>query len=95
MIFIHPGGTDAAVWELARDYWYGPDAVSHWDQLPVAVPYRGHASDSLTTSSNEEDLAAARLVDPGVPADAREDRPRAVRGPNPALPATGRRLRPR
>lgn len=52
MIFIHPDGTDAAVWELARDYWYGPDAISHWDRLPVAVPYRGHASDSLTTSSN-------------------------------------------
>ena len=52
MIFIHPDGTDAAVWELARDHWYGPDALSHWDRLPVSVPYRGHASDSLTTSSN-------------------------------------------
>jgi alkaline phosphatase len=52
MIFIHPDGSDAAMWELARIYWYGPDAVSNWDQLDVAVPYRGHASDILTTSSN-------------------------------------------
>jgi alkaline phosphatase len=52
MIFIHPDGADAAVWEVARDHWYGPDGVAHWDRLPVAVPYRGHASDSLTTSSN-------------------------------------------
>ena len=52
MIFIHPDGSDAALWELARIYWYGPDAVSNWDQLDVAVPYRGHASDILTTSSN-------------------------------------------
>lgn len=52
MIFIHPDGADAAMWELARIYWYGPDAVSNWDQLDVAVPYRGHASDQLTTSSN-------------------------------------------
>ena len=52
MIFIHPDGSDAALWELARIYWYGPDAVGNWDQLDVAVPYRGHASDILTTSSN-------------------------------------------
>lgn len=52
MIFIHPDGADAAMWEVARAYWYGPDAVSQWDQLDVAVPYRGHASDILTTSSN-------------------------------------------
>ncbi len=52
MIFIHPDGSDAAMWEIARAYWYGPDSVSNWDQLDVAVPYRGHASDILTTSSN-------------------------------------------
>ncbi|MPQ99627.1 alkaline phosphatase [Modestobacter sp. I12A-02628] len=52
MIFIHPDGSDVAMWELARIYWYGPDAVSNWDQLEAAVPYRGHASDILTTSSN-------------------------------------------
>jgi alkaline phosphatase len=52
MIFIHPDGSDAAMWELARIYWYGPDSVSNWDRLDAAVPYRGHASDILTTSSN-------------------------------------------
>ena len=52
MIFIHLDGADAALWEVSRAYWYGPDAVSNWDRLPVAVPYRGHASDILTTSSN-------------------------------------------
>ncbi len=52
MIFIHPDGADAAMWELARIYWYGPDSTSNWDRLPAAVPYRGHASDTLTTSSN-------------------------------------------
>ncbi|MGY1609460.1 MULTISPECIES: alkaline phosphatase [unclassified Geodermatophilus] len=52
MIFIHPDGADAALWEVARAYWYGPDATSNWDRLPAAVPYRGHASDILTTSSN-------------------------------------------
>ncbi|MBM7804451.1 alkaline phosphatase [Geodermatophilus bullaregiensis] len=52
MIFIHPDGSDVALWELARIYWHGPDSVSNWDQLDVAVPYRGHAADVLTTSSN-------------------------------------------
>ncbi len=52
MIFIHPDGSDVALWELARIYWYGPDSTSNWDRLPAAVPYRGHAADILTTSSN-------------------------------------------
>ena len=52
MIFIHPDGSDVALWELARIYWYGPDSVSNWDRLDAAVPYRGHAADILTTSSN-------------------------------------------
>ena len=52
MIFIHPDGSDVALWELARIYWYGPDSVSNWDSLDAAVPYRGHAADILTTSSN-------------------------------------------
>ncbi len=52
MIFIHPDGSDVALWELARLYWYGPDSTSNWDRLPAAVPYRGHAADILTTSSN-------------------------------------------
>ncbi|WP_369257804.1 alkaline phosphatase [Geodermatophilus amargosae] len=52
MIFIHPDGSDAALWELSRIYWYGPDSVSNWDQLPAAAPYRGHAADILTNSSN-------------------------------------------
>jgi alkaline phosphatase len=52
MIFIHPDGSDVALWELARIYWQGPDAVTNWDQLDAAVPYRGHAADILTTSSN-------------------------------------------
>src|SRR3712207_6863498 len=52
MIFVHPDGSDVALWELARIYWYGPDSTSNWDRLPAAVPYRGHAADILTTTSN-------------------------------------------
>jgi alkaline phosphatase len=52
MIFIHPDGSDAAIWEAARTYWRGPDATLNWDELPVTVNYRGHAADDLTTSSN-------------------------------------------
>ncbi len=52
MIFIHPDGSDQAIYEAQRIYFQGPDAVSNWDRLPTAVTYRGHASDDLTTSSN-------------------------------------------
>ena len=52
MIFVHPDGADAAMYEAARIYWEGPDGVTNWDRLPVSVNYRGHASDALTTSSN-------------------------------------------
>ncbi len=52
MIFIHPDGADASTFQAARTYWEGPDGTLEWDRLPVAVNYRGHASDNLTTSSN-------------------------------------------
>jgi alkaline phosphatase len=52
MIFIHPDGTDLAFWEAARIYWEGPDGQLSWDQLPAAVPYRGHMADQLVGTSN-------------------------------------------
>jgi alkaline phosphatase len=52
MIFIHPDGADAAMWEAARVYWEGPDGNLHWDRLPEVAPYRGHVADQLTATSN-------------------------------------------
>jgi alkaline phosphatase len=52
MIFIHPDGTDLAFWAAARVYWEGPDGELSWDQLPAAVPYRGHMADQLAGTSN-------------------------------------------
>ncbi len=52
MIFIHPDGTDLAYWDTARTYWEGPDGRLSWDELPAAVPYRGHMADQLVGTSN-------------------------------------------
>lgn len=52
MIFIHPDGADAAMWEAARLYWEGPDGYLSWDRLPEMVSYRGHLADQLTGTSN-------------------------------------------
>ncbi|MCU0493734.1 MAG: alkaline phosphatase [Chloroflexaceae bacterium] len=52
VIFIHPDGTGASHWAAGRMYWDGPDANSHWDQLPEMAFYRGRMSDQLTGTSN-------------------------------------------
>lgn len=51
-IFIHPDGTDQAMWHTARVYYEGPDGSLQWDRLPASVNYRGHMADELTATSN-------------------------------------------
>jgi alkaline phosphatase len=52
VIFFHPDGTGLSHWNAARMYWYGPDGVLNWDQLPEMAIYRGHMSDRLVGTSN-------------------------------------------
>ncbi len=52
LIFIHPDGTSASTWAVARVLYHGPDGELHWDKLPAIAVYRGHMADSLTASSN-------------------------------------------
>lgn len=52
VIFIHPDGTGLNHWGAGRMYWYGPDGVLEWDQLPEMAVYRGHMTDRLTGTSN-------------------------------------------
>lgn len=52
VIFFHPDGSGMSHWNAARMYWYGPDALLNWDQLPEMAVYRGHMSDRLTGTSN-------------------------------------------
>jgi alkaline phosphatase len=52
VVFLHPDGSGPNHWAAARAYWYGPDAVSPWDELPYMALYRGHMSDSLGATSN-------------------------------------------
>jgi len=52
VIFIHPDGTSVSHWNAARAYWYGPDSIMNWDQLPEVAVYRGHMSNGLNGTSN-------------------------------------------
>lgn len=52
VIFLHPDGTGLNHWNAARMYWYGPDGLLNWDQLPEIAIYRGHMSDRLVGTSN-------------------------------------------
>lgn len=52
VIFIHPDGTGPNHWMAGRVFWYGPDALSPWDQLPEMAQYRGHMDDLITGTSN-------------------------------------------
>jgi len=52
VIFFHPDGSGVNHWNAARMYWYGPDALLNWDQLPEMAVYRGHMSDRLVGTSN-------------------------------------------
>jgi len=51
-IFYHPDGTSMGHWDAARILYYGPDGSLNWDRLPRMVAYRGHLTDSLSSSSN-------------------------------------------
>lgn len=51
-IFYHPDGTSMGHWDAARILYYGPDGSLNWDRLPRMAAYRGHLTDSLTSSSN-------------------------------------------
>jgi alkaline phosphatase len=52
VIFFHPDGAGLNHWNAARMYWYGPDGLLNWDQLPEMAIYRGHMSDRLVGTSN-------------------------------------------
>lgn len=52
VIFFHPDGSGLNHWNAARMYWYGPDGLLNWDQLPEMAVYRGHMSDRLVGTSN-------------------------------------------
>lgn len=52
VIFFHPDGTGLNHWNAGRMYWYGPDGVLNWDQLPEMAVYRGHMMDRLTGTSH-------------------------------------------
>jgi alkaline phosphatase len=52
VIFFHPDGTGLGYWNAARMFYYGPDGLLNWDQLPYMAVYRGHMTDRLTGTSN-------------------------------------------
>ncbi len=52
VIFLHPDGTSAPNWAIARAMFVGPDGDLEWDKLPAMALYRGHMRDSLTATSN-------------------------------------------
>jgi alkaline phosphatase len=52
VVFIHPDGTGPNHWQATRSYWYGPDEVANWDELPEQAVYRGHMADQLAGTSN-------------------------------------------
>lgn len=52
VIFYHPDGSGLNHWNAGRMYWYGPDGLLNWDQLPEIAVYRGHMMDRLTGTSH-------------------------------------------
>jgi alkaline phosphatase len=52
VIFLHPDGSGANMWQAARLVIAGPDGEMNWDRLPAVALYRGHLSDALTATSN-------------------------------------------
>ncbi|TAE79023.1 MAG: alkaline phosphatase, partial [Verrucomicrobia bacterium] len=47
VIFFHPDGLGLNHWFAGRMYFYGPDGLLQWDQLPHMAPYRGHMNNTL------------------------------------------------
>ncbi len=64
-IFIHPDGSGVAMWGALRMLKVGPDGMLNWDQLDELGVYRGHLTNSLSSSSN----GAATVHALGVKAD--------------------------
>ncbi|NJM96758.1 MAG: alkaline phosphatase [Phormidesmis sp. RL_2_1] len=52
VIFIHPDGTSAAHFGMARFVKEGPDGRLNWDNLDESRVYLGHMEDQLTGTSN-------------------------------------------
>ncbi|MGJ3241793.1 MAG: alkaline phosphatase [Opitutales bacterium] len=52
VIFIHPDGAAVTHWTALRLVDRGPDGLTAWDQLDRMGLYRGHPTDSITSSSH-------------------------------------------
>ncbi len=66
VVFVHPDGTSASVWNAARMIYAGPDSNINWDLLPNIGVYRGHVADALTASSNAGGTIHAYGVKTGI-----------------------------
>jgi len=52
VIFIHPDGSGASMWNALRMFHYGPDSLSNWDRLDKMAMYRPHVLNSTNSSSH-------------------------------------------
>jgi alkaline phosphatase len=52
VIFIHPDGSGIAAWAALRVLDKGPDGFLNWDNMEKIGVYRGHLTNSLSSSSN-------------------------------------------
>jgi len=52
VIFIHPDGSGAAMWEALRLLEKGPDGMLNWDRMEQMGLYRGHLRDATNSSSH-------------------------------------------
>ena len=52
VIFIHPDGSGIGMWGALRLIQVGPDSMLNWDKMEHMGIYRGHLSNSASSSSN-------------------------------------------
>ena len=52
VIFIHPDGSGIAAWAALRALDKGPDGLLNWDKMKNMGIYRGHLTNSMSSSSN-------------------------------------------
>lgn len=52
VIFIHPDGTSASMWNALRLSVYGPDSLTNWDRMDHLGIYRSHVLNSSNSSSH-------------------------------------------
>ncbi|MBN2173651.1 MAG: alkaline phosphatase [Bacteroidales bacterium] len=52
VIFIHPDGSGANMWQAMRLLKVGPDGITNWDKMDHMGLYRSHQKDCITTSSH-------------------------------------------